>query len=95
MYPLPGLRGRRDELGLQLGVGVVAYLLLEALKAALRLAGGAVQACRPRRRSEQPPGSPPWLEGPGALDFAKLAAEQARASRERSKCQAVANLADY
>ncbi|CAK0856048.1 unnamed protein product, partial [Prorocentrum cordatum] len=72
----------------QLGVGVVAYLLLEALKAALRLAGAAVQARWPRRRAELTRGPPPWLEGPEAPDFAKRAAEQARASRSRSQCQA-------
>ncbi|CAK0884808.1 unnamed protein product, partial [Prorocentrum cordatum] len=71
---------------LRLGLGALAYLLLEALAAALRLVSGGAQACLPRWRAEPPPSSPPRLEAPEGPDFAKLAAEQARASRERSRC---------
>eukprot|EP00959_Pyramimonas_sp_CCMP1952_P153038 3201319-Pyramimonas_sp.AAC.1 len=87
--PCPACETGETSVAFQLGLGVLAYLLLEALKAALRLVGGEVQTCRPRWRPEPLAGSPPWLEAPEEPDFAKLAAEQARASPERSRCQAV------
>ena len=86
--PIDASGGALQSWTLQLGFGLLAYLILEALKAVLSLASRAARAFLPAARSTPEAGCLPVQDQEEPLDFAKLAAEQARASRSRSQCAA-------
>ena len=89
--PCPACEAGEASWTLQVGLGLLAYLILEALKAVVSLASSAARAFLPAARSTPEAGRQPVCDQEEPLDFAKLAAEQARASRSRSQCAAHPN----
>ncbi|CAK0851368.1 unnamed protein product, partial [Prorocentrum cordatum] len=93
--PCPACEAGEASWTLQLGIGLLAYLLLEALKAVVGLASSAARAVLPAARAGPAALSEPTLDQGVAPDLDKLAAEQAKASRGRSRYILTPDFDDY
>ncbi|CAK0791998.1 unnamed protein product, partial [Prorocentrum cordatum] len=91
----PGLACKAGEASwsFPLGVGAVAFPLLEALKATVRLATSAARSLLPGRRPLATLGEAPTVDAETSAELERFAAEQARASTARSHSSMLGNVA--